>query len=147
MVTEQMDDEENRDLRYRIRFVIHHPDIDPDRITKTLQLTPQYYAIAGSVRKTPKGNVLPGLHRTSLWSHSFRVERHRLFFSEIVKMIDRLEPHKAFLNEIAGSGGFINLIVDLPGDVNIGSDFRWRDMARLSDLHIDLGVEVYPEYN
>jgi hypothetical protein len=25
-VTEQMDDEENRDLRYRIRFVIHHPD-------------------------------------------------------------------------------------------------------------------------
>jgi predicted RNA polymerase sigma factor len=36
MVTEQMDDEENRDLRYRIRFVIHHPDIDPDRITKTL---------------------------------------------------------------------------------------------------------------
>jgi hypothetical protein len=28
-----------------------------------------------------------------------------------------------------------------------GSDFPWRDMARLSDLHIDLGVEVYPEYN
>jgi hypothetical protein len=147
MVTEQMDDEENRDLRYRIRFVIHHPDIDPDRITKTLGLIPQHSAIAGSVRKTPKGTILPGLHRTSSWSHSFRVERHRHFFSEVVKMIDRLEPHKAFLNEIADNGGFISLIADLPGDVNIGSDFPWRDMARLSDLHIDLGVEVYPEYN
>jgi hypothetical protein len=62
-------------------------------------------------------------------------------------MIDRLEPHKALLNEIADNGGFISLIADLPGDVNIGSDFPWRDMARLSDLHIDLGVEVYPEYN
>jgi hypothetical protein len=82
-----------------------------------------------------------------LWSHSFRVERHRLFFSEVVKRIDRLEPHKALLNEIAGSEGSICLIADLPGDVNIGSEFPWRDMARLSDLHIDLGVEVYPEYN
>jgi len=147
MVTEQMDDEENRDLRYRIRLVIHHPDIDPDRITKTLRLPPDSFAIKGSVRKTPKGNILPGLHRTSSWSHVFRIERHRHFFSEVVKMIDRLEPHKALLNEIADNGGFINLIADLPGDVNIGSEFPWRDMARLADLHIDLGVEVYPEYN
>jgi hypothetical protein len=147
MVTEQMVDEENRDLRYRIRFVIHHPDIDPDRITKSLGLTPHHSAIAGSVRKAPNGVILPGLHRTSSWSHSYRIERHRHFFSEIVKIIDRLEPHKDLLNEIAGSGGSLCLIADLPGDVNIGSEFPWRDMARLADLHIDLGVEVYPEYN
>jgi hypothetical protein len=98
------------------------------------------------VRKAPNGVILPGLHRTSSWSHSYRVERHRHFFSEIVKIIDRLEPHKDLLNEIAGSGGSLCLIADLPGDVNIGSEFPWRDMARLADLHIDLGVEVYPEY-
>jgi hypothetical protein len=147
MVTEQTVDDENSQLRYRVRLVIHHPNIDPDHITETLGLTPHHSAIAGSVRKTPKGTILPGPHRTSVWSHSYRVERHRHFFSEIAKMIDRLEPHKALLHEIDESGGSICLIADLPGEVNIGSEFPWRDMARLSDLHIDLGIEVYPEYN
>jgi hypothetical protein len=147
MVTEQMVDEENSSLRYQIRLVIHHPDIDPDRITKTLGLASHAVAIKGGVRKTPKGTPLPGLHRTSAWSHWFGVDRHRHFFSEVVKMIDRLEPHKALLTEIAGGGGSICLIADLPGDVNIGSEFPWRDMARLADQHIDPGVEVYPEYN
>jgi hypothetical protein len=147
MVTEQMTDEENSGLRYRIRLLIHHPHIDPDRITETLGLTPHFSAIAGSVRKAPNGAILPGPHRTSVWSHSFRVEGHRRFFSEVLKMIDRLEPHKTLLHEIADSGGFMCLIVDLPGDVNLGSNFRWREMARLSDLHIDLGVEVFPDYN
>jgi hypothetical protein len=147
MVTEQMTDEEYSELRYSVRLLIHHPHIDPDRITETLGLTPHLSAIAGSVRKAPNGVILPGRHRTSVWSHSFSVERHRHFFSEVVKMIDRLEPHKALLHEIADSGGFMSLIVNLPGDVNLGSNFRWREMARLSDLHIDLGVEVFPEYN
>jgi hypothetical protein len=147
MVTDRSDDEENSELRYRIRLLIHHPTVDPERITKTLGLSPQHSAIAGTVRKGPKGAILPGLHKTSAWSHSYRIERHRLFFSEIVKMIDRLEPHKALLTELADSGGYLSLIVDLPGDVNLGSDLGWRDMARLADLHIDLGVEVYPDYN
>jgi hypothetical protein len=60
-------------------------------------------------------------------------------------MIDRLEPYKALRSEIAGSGGSIDLIVDLPGDVNLGSTLGWRAMARLSNLHIDLGIEVFPE--
>ena len=147
MVTEQMVDDEYNELRYRIRLVIHHPNMDPDRITEKLGLAPRHSATAGSVRKAPNGVILPGLHRTSSWSHSYRVEKNRHFFSEVMKMIDRLEPQKALLNEIAGSGGSICLIADLPGDVNIGSEFPWRDMARLADLHIDLGVEVYPEYN
>ena len=62
-------------------------------------------------------------------------------------MIDRLEPHRALLTETADGGGFIGLIVDLAGEVNIGSEFRWRDMVRLADLHIDLGIELYPEYS
>jgi hypothetical protein len=145
MVTEQSADEENSELRYKVRLLIHHPNIDPDRITEILGLTPQVTAKAGSVRKAPNGVVLPGLHKFSVWSHSFRVEGHRHFFTDVEKMIDRLEPHKTLLNEIASSGGSIYLIVDMPGDVNLGSTLGWRYMARLFDLHIDLGIEVFPD--
>jgi hypothetical protein len=145
MVTEQNTDEEHNELRYEVRLLIRHPNIDPDRITETLGLTPHLSAKAGSVRKAPNGVVLPGLHKFSVWSHSFRVEEHRHFFTDVEKMIDRLEPHKALLTEIADSGGSIELIVDMPGDVNLGSTLGWRYMARLSDLHIDLGIEVFPD--
>jgi hypothetical protein len=77
----------------------------------------------------------------------FLVERNRLFFADVVKLIDRLEPHKDFLHEIVSIGGRISLIVHLPGDTNIGSSFHWRDMVRLGDLRIDLGIEVFPNFN
>jgi hypothetical protein len=147
MVTYQEDFEKNESLRFAIRLSIRHPNIDPDRITKTLQLKPHLSAMVGSVRKTPTGAILPGLHKYSVWSHSFRVERNRFFFRDAVKLIDRLEPHKAFLIEIQETGGTICLTVHLPGDTNIGDVFSWREMARLSALRIDLGIEVFPEFN
>jgi len=56
-------------------------------------------------------------------------------------------PHKEFLHEIVNGGGTIDLIVHLPGDINIGDCFPWRDMARLSALRVDLGIEVFPDFN
>jgi hypothetical protein len=48
---------------------------------------------------------------------------------------------------VTDSGGSVDLIFALPGAVYLGSTLGWRDMARRSDLHIDLGIEVFPEYN
>lgn len=83
MTSAQMDDEELEGLRYQVRLLIRHPNIDPDRITNTLRLAPHLSAMVGSVRKNPAGIVLPGLHKDSVWSHSFRVERNR-FFSQML---------------------------------------------------------------
>jgi hypothetical protein len=146
MVTEPMPDKEDSELRYSVRLLIKHPDIDPVRITETLGLTPHLSATAGSERRNPAGAIVPGPHKVSVWSHSFDVKGKRRFFSDVEKMIDKLEPHEVLLSEIANSGGSIILIIDLPGDVNIGSTLHWRELARLSALHIDLGVEVFPQF-
>jgi hypothetical protein len=143
----QIGDEDEDALRFKVRLLIRHPKIDPDRITNALRLAPHLSAMVGSARKGPKGTVLPGLHKDSVWSHSFRVERNRRFFSDVAQLIDKLEPRKELLVEIANSGGSICLILDLPGDTNIGDVFSWREMARLSALRIDLGIEVFPEFN
>ena len=75
------------------------------------------------------------------------VERNRLFFTDVGKVIDRLEPYRDFLLHVVDGGGKINLIVSLPGDINIGDDLPSREMARLCALKIDLGIEVFPDFN
>jgi hypothetical protein len=147
MMPAQMAEERGDQFRYQVRLLIKHPDIDPAHITNTLGLTPNVSAIAGSTQETPAGTVLPGVHKVSLWSHSFNVKGNRLFFSTIVEMIDKLEPKKALLTEIADTGGSIELIVNLPGIVNIGDVFPWHDMARLCAMRINLGIEVFPKFD
>jgi hypothetical protein len=143
----QMAEEKDDQFRYQVRLLIKHPDIDPAHITNTLGVIPNISAIAGSTRKTPVGTILAGLHKVSLWSHSFDVKGNRWFFSAVAEMIDKLEPQKTFLTEIADTGGSIELIVNLPGAVSIGDVFPWHDMARLCAMRINLGIEVFPEFD
>ena len=147
MMPAQMAEDKDDQLKYQVRLLIKHPDIDPAYITNSLGLTPNVSAIAGSTRKTPAGTVLPGVHKGSLWSHSFNVNGNRLFFSAIVEMMDKLEPQKTLLTEIVDTGGSIELIVNLPGIVNIGDVFPWHDMARLCAMRINLGIEVFPKFD
>jgi hypothetical protein len=147
MTRTQMDDNELDGMRYEVRLLIRHPTIDPDRITNTLRLKPHLSAMVGSARTNSSGDVLPGLHKDSVWSVDFGVGKNRRFLSDIAKLIEKLEPHKVFLHEIVNGGGSINLIVSLPGDVNIGDNFHGQDMARLCALRIDLGIEVFPDFN
>lgn len=145
MVTEEKAGDENRMLRYKIRVLIKHPNIDPARITGVLGLNPSVTATAGGARKTPTGRLLPGVHKVSAWTHSYTVRGHRHFFSRIEETITKLESHKAFLAEISDGDGVIYLIVDLLGKTNIGDVLSWQAMMRLSALHINLSIEVFPD--
>ena len=147
MALDQWDHETDEALRYVIRLMIKHPNIDPARITETLGLVPTVSGIVGSRQMTPAGKALLSVHPVSAWSHWFQVDKRRLFFTDVVKIVDRLEPHKDFLLKITEEGGTIDLIVHLPGDVNIGDSLSWRQLARLSALRIDLGIEVFPDFN
>lgn len=144
---DEWDEKIKQSLRYGVRILIKHPHIDPSKITDVLRLKPNSTTIAGAPRTTPKGGPLPGVYPESAWSHWFDVERNRRFFQDVTKLIDRLEPYKEFLHEIVDQGGTVDLIVNLPGDINIGDALGWRDMARLAALRIDLGVEVFPDFN
>jgi hypothetical protein len=144
---DEWDERIKQELRYSVRLLIKHPNIDPAKITERFGFEPKITQVAGTPRKTLKGDPLPGMYKESAWSHSFRVERNRLFFQDVVKVIDRLEPHKEFLHEIVDGGGTIELIVNLPGEINIGDCFPWRNMGRLSALRVGLGIEVFPDFN
>ncbi len=78
------DDDMSASLRYGIRLLIKHPNIDPAPITDILQIAPKHSAIAGAQRKSPRGVILPGVYEVSEWSHSFRVTGNRLSSSRML---------------------------------------------------------------
>lgn len=141
------DEPDRRRYRYDVLLYIDHPNIDPGAITEALGLAPYAAHRAGTPRKTPKGTPLDGVYRTTKWSHSAPAEGKRRFFQGVTQLVDILEPHAAFLSKIVETKGSIQLLVHLAGDVNIGDDMAWHELARLAALKIKLGVEVFPEYN
>lgn len=140
-------DEYDERNRFELRLLIRHPDINPHIITEKLGLVPQHANLVGTARTAPSGAPIPGVHKTSWWSHSIPVEKRRLFFVELSKLVGVLEPHADFLAQIVAAGGHVVVSVHLPGDANIGDVMRWRELARLVALKIDLGVEVFPDFN
>jgi len=134
-------------LRFRIILSIKHPNIDPALITERLGLLPMMSWKAGEQRMTPKGTVLQGKHKASAWGHSFHVYGDRLFFKSLCDFVGRLEQKADVLLNIHETGGAVMLVVQLPGDVNIGDQIGFSDMKRLFDLKISLGIEVFPNFN
>jgi len=135
------------ELRFMVRLLVKHPSIDPFVITKELGLIPHLAHHVGKNRLTPKGRILAGQYRESVWGWSKDVEGKRAFFDEVADLSIQLERHRHFLSKLVAEGATVSLILHLPGDVNIGSNLRSTDMKRLADLGIDLGIEVFPKWS
>lgn len=107
---------------------------------------PHLNVAARDARITPAGKSLPGVYRETIWGWAKRIEQKRDFFEEVAKLGRQLQLHGNFIAQLNEQGGAISLIVDLPGDQNIGSILNWSDMKALADLRIDVGIEVFPEF-
>ena len=132
--------------RYQARILIKHPSIDPKLISDVLDLKPDICWKYGEERKTPKGTILPGTHKMSVWSHSFRVLGRKNFSQSIKDIIDLFENNKLFIENISISGGSVELIIDIPGDINVGDTIKYSDLFRICNLRVNLGFEVFPDF-
>lgn len=145
MVAAESEDEDGRPQRFGVAVWIVHPTMDPAEITAALGLEPTIVHPVGGERRTPKGTVLPGRYRDTRWRHSIRHEtRGQHFAGEVAALLDRLSPHKAFLAELRATGGEAMLIVAFLGDDgHFGDVLPLTTLAKLTDLQLELGVEVY----
>ena len=130
-----------------LSLAIHHPDIDPARISAELKRTPLHSWRAGDARTTPRGRKLPGVRSASYWIESGAVDGVRDFFGEVEEELAALTAHARFLEEIVDTGGSVCLQFDLPGDVNIGSVLPHSMIKQLALLPVDVSVEVFPRMN
>lgn len=134
-------------LKFSIRLLICHPTLDPESFTSEIGVLPISSQRVGTPRKTPRGTELPGVYRESKWSCIWETEGARYFFTELRKIINMLLPHADLLKQVTTTGGSANLIVDLSGRSNIGDTLHASELRLLAELNIDLGIEVFPDYN
>ena len=59
-------------------------------------------------------------------------------------LVNRLEPSRAYIRTLVDSGGSVLLIADLAGRTNMGDVMNWKELGRLAEMRISLGVEVFP---
>jgi hypothetical protein len=74
------------------------------------------------------------------------VRRQRDFSIGVARLLDRIESRSQFLKHIVETGGTVDMIVHLPGSVNMGAVIRHPDLQRIAALSMNLGFEVFPDY-
>jgi hypothetical protein len=82
--------------------------------------------------------------KVAFWSRVSETRGERGFFAEATDAISWLEGKSAFVREVLDSEGSIEVIVELPGDRNIGDSWNAGVMARAAALGVSLGIEVFP---
>lgn len=126
---------------------ICHPSVDPADISRTLGMTPQWARKAGEPRSTPKGRRLEGVNAESYWTCDpfnlrWGTSDGRSFEDALEDMLVLLEPHAAFLVDLAREGRNTlwfsshsnrNFAVEIPPDA----------LARLAALRFSLIHDVY----
>jgi hypothetical protein len=130
--------------RFDVELFIVHPTVDPSEITKELGLEAPFSRRVGDRRKTPKGTLLSGNYPDTRWRHSVRHEAPGQWFAEKVKtFVDQLEPHKGFLANLSATGGRATIVIQFLGDNYFGDQIPQATLAKIVDLGLSLGIEVY----
>lgn len=130
--------------RYSLDLLITHPDISPDVITEALGLRPHYFWRRGERRRAPDGTERGGIRSDTMWRHVTERRGRRRFFVGLREFLSRLQPKHDFLAGLTSQGGRMTLIVSLPGNVNMGDVLEPQSLQLMSQLGLELGVEVFP---
>ena len=134
---------------YAIRLRIWHPSINPDEITKNLNIAPSTMWKVGQPRTTPKGNPLLGIHAESYWSgipfgRPEYSSTDDLAEDALTEVVEFLEPHASFLNRLRSENGRVLLEVCSYSGRNYALEFSPSFLARVAAIGLSLVHDVYP---
>jgi hypothetical protein len=88
--------------------------------------------------------LLPGNYPDTRWRHSIECKAAGQWFAgELGVLVNRVEPHKAFLNHLVDTGGSATIIIQFLGDDYFSDSLPASMLTKLGDLRLGLGIEVY----
>ncbi len=131
-------------FQYNVSFRIVHPSIDPDDICKKLNLNVKRKWRVGDQKKTPKGNVLTGVHDHSYCVFELNYENKKIDLIDYLKFWNKkLIMHKDLLNQIHATGGKLEYFIGWFSDENSGEEFDVSFLSELAELKIGLAFDFY----
>jgi hypothetical protein len=135
--------------RYDISLRVRHPSMDPAEISAALKLEPIRMWRAGDPRKTPKNTPLEGTWHDTCWTADvFKGEcPNRTLAAALSEQVNRFSHHKSFFVKIRDERGRVEFYVGWFIDGNRGDEFDAALLAKLSELGVDLSLDIYPPPN
>lgn len=131
---------------FQLRLVLRHPKWTSKFITDQLGLSPTSTHSIGQPRVAPNGERIGGIYDETIWRMSNRHEGNGHFFDIILLLLEKLEKNCVFLTSLEQTGGSSSIIVDLDGSRGAGDVITWAAMKRISDLRINLSIEVFRDF-
>jgi hypothetical protein len=132
--------------RFTLVLLIRHPSMDPAAISAALNLQPSNAWKAGDQRVTPRGTVLPGTHKHTSWNYVQEWTDDSSASDEMAGFVSRLDAYQQFFAALGAQGGYAELSVQLPGEMNQGGCISPLTLRQAANLHLTLGFEVFPDY-
>jgi len=116
----------------------------PAEISGALGLNSRIERRAGDQRTTPVGGALTGLNSETHWSARLSGDHEQTdMVATVTAWLDKLEDRKPFIDRLVDSGGTMELFIGWFSDGNSAERFLWPTLQRLSELRINLSIDVY----
>ena len=128
----------------KITLRITHPILTLPDITRALSIKPSGGWTAGERRVTPAGRPLKGTHKETYWYRSLPISHNAQLNKSVKTLISRLSSKKNFFKKVRAKGGKVEFYVGLFINRNSGESLDQDLLKDLSDLQIDLALDIYP---
>lgn len=129
--------------RFKLSLRLRHPRLEADEITKLLRMEPRTKWSVGEPRRRTDGTATEGVNDHTYWTYNVPNTETGLV-DALNAHLTELESRSDFLRECVATGGEIEYFVGwFTTDVSGGDTLDWQLFKRLSELKINLALDVY----
>jgi hypothetical protein len=122
---------------------LHHPTRDLSTACAALGLVPRHIWTRGDEHQTPKGTKIGGIRDSSYCSIELGITSQEPLSDKIEAALALLRPHRGILRELSSEGGRLTFFIGWFCDEDTGEALRWQTLDEMSDLRIELGLNIY----
>lgn len=138
-----------QNYHFRLSVRVWHPSMEPELITRALNLAPNRQCRVGDPRSTPRGQRLDGLYAETYWYADLDDDapinsNEKCLEDAVSEAVSRLQSASGFLQSVRESKGRAELFVGLYGRWNYGLEFSPELLANVAGLGLALSLDIYP---
>jgi Domain of unknown function (DUF4279) len=138
-----------QNYQFSVRLRIWHPNIDPEFISRQLDMQPCRSAKVGQPRATPNGTVLGGTYPHSYWcadpfNYGEYSSTDEAMEDVLASILEQLQPKKEFFSKLITEGGRLVLCISSFSARNYTLEVPPALMLQCADLGFTLAHDVFP---
>ncbi|WP_081019964.1 DUF4279 domain-containing protein [Ralstonia solanacearum] len=132
-------------FRFSVSLRFFTQTVEPDEICALLGLKSKWMHRIGEPRVNPKGTLLGGVYEISYCSFRLTQVDGEGLNDMLSRVVQSLTQHKKIFHRIRDGGGRAEFFIGWYSSGNTGDTFDHGLLEKLSDLKIDLALDVYGE--